>query len=345
MTPKSEISSVNAHVQEYLDYYCGLTNPPGFAVLLKGSWGSGKTWFIEQYQKSLETKNLRTLYISLYGMKSTSDIEDKFFQLLHPIMSSRGMAITGIIMKGLLKGALKIDLTRDGKDDVAWNIEIPQINHSFKPSDIGNTILIFDDVERCKIDLGSLLGYVNFFVEHNEMKVILIADEEKLLKHQDYSFIKEKLIGKTLNISPSFEDALTSFINNVEDAKTKDFLVNNFNAIKDLYQRADYKNLRSLNHILLGFSRIFQSLPEKVQNHSEALVDILRVLTAFSIEIQRGKILPEDIEKLTTKYESFLAEKFSPSPSEKKDRNENGNNENYLHEIIDIYPFLVTTQA
>jgi len=160
MTPKSEISSVNAHVQEYLDYYCGLTNPPGFAVLLKGSWGSGKTWFIEQYQKSLETKNLRTLYISLYGMKSTSDIEDKFFQLLHPIMSSRGMAITGIIMKGLLKGALKIDLTRDGKDDVAWNIEIPQINHSFKPSDIDNTILIFDDVERCKIDLGIVASII-----------------------------------------------------------------------------------------------------------------------------------------------------------------------------------------
>jgi KaiC/GvpD/RAD55 family RecA-like ATPase len=85
MTPKSEISSVNAHVQEYLDYYCGLTNPPGFAVLLKGSWGSGKTWFIEQYQKSLETKNLRTLYISLYGMKSTSDATSQKVLLAHEL--------------------------------------------------------------------------------------------------------------------------------------------------------------------------------------------------------------------------------------------------------------------
>jgi hypothetical protein len=33
------ISEINNHIEEYLDYYCGLSHAPGFAVLLKGEWG------------------------------------------------------------------------------------------------------------------------------------------------------------------------------------------------------------------------------------------------------------------------------------------------------------------
>lgn len=339
MQAKPEIPPSNDHVKEYLNYYCGLANSPGFAVLLKGSWGSGKTWFIEQYQEYLDSKKIRTLYISLYGLNSTTDIDDKFFQLLHPIMSSKGMAITGKIVKGLLKGTLKIDLTSDGKDDATWTIGIPDINHSFKPSDVEYTILIFDDLERCKIDLGGLLGYINFFVEHNEMKVILIADEEKLFENEDYSSIKEKLIGKTLSISPSFEDVLASSINENENITIKDFLANNFDVIKDVYQKTDYKNLRTLKHILLDFRRIFQALPERVQNHPAALTDLLKALTAFLIEIRQGKILPEDIEKLMTEYASFLNNKL-PYSSDKDDESKNRDDESHLHKIIDTYPFL-----
>ncbi|MBE9113859.1 NTPase [Nodosilinea sp. LEGE 07298] len=207
------------------------------------------------------------------------------------------------------------------------------------------SLLIFDDLERCKIDLSSLLGYINFFVEHNGMKVILIADEEKLLKDEDYSSIyssiKEKLIGKTLSISPSFDDVLTSSIGKIEVEKAKDFLANNFDAIKDLYQKSDCKNLRSLNHIVLEFARIFQALPERVQNHSEALTDLLRALTAFLIEIRQGKISPKDIEKLTTEYANFLSKKlFSPSDRNDRRKNENENEEDHLLEFIDTYPFL-----
>lgn len=339
MTAESKLTSVNAHVEEYLDYYCSLSNPPGFAVLLKGAWGSGKTWFIEQYQKSLDARNIRVFYISLYGMNNTADIEDQFFQLLHPIMSSRGMAVTGIVLKGLLKGALKIDLTGDGQDDGTWNIQIPNIDLPKKLDNIDKSILIFDDLERCKIDLSSLLGYINFFVEHNDMKVILIAHEDKLLEDADYPSIKEKLIGKTLNILPIFEDALKSFVHRVEDVKIRDFLSNNFDIIKDLYQRTNYKNLRSLNNILLEFSRIFHKLPRSVQTHPEALANILKVLTALSIEIHQGTISPEDIGKLTTQYASFLNKK-SPISTDENDQSQSADCKNRLNEVLDSHPFL-----
>jgi KAP family P-loop domain len=46
---------------------------------------------------------------------------------------------------------------------------------------IDKSILIFDDLERCKVEISSLLGYINYFVEQQEMKVIIIANESVIL--------------------------------------------------------------------------------------------------------------------------------------------------------------------
>lgn len=120
--------SINTHIKAYLDYYCGLTHAPGFAVLLTGQWGAGKTWFINKYREKLKKNNQKCLYVSLNGMTTFSEIGDAFFQQLHPVLSSRGMAIASKIITGLLKGALKIDLNNDRIDEGTWSIQVPEIH-------------------------------------------------------------------------------------------------------------------------------------------------------------------------------------------------------------------------
>lgn len=325
---------INHHIEEYLDYYCGLSHAPSFAVLLKGQWGSGKTWFInrycERFQKSEQQENeQRCFYISLYGITTLSEIEDKFFQLLHPIRSSKGMAITGIILKGLLKGALKIDLTGDGKDDGTWNVQIPEINLPKYLENVNKSILIFDDLERCKIDLGSLLGYINYFVEHQELKVILVANEDELFTNIHYQVIKEKLIGRTFGVSLDFEGALENFITGTDDLGARNFLSDNTILIKDLYDKAEYKNLRTLKQIILEFDRIFKILPDKAKHKIELLQDLLKLLIVFSIEIKRGTIRPKDISNLDEKYVVQPSEEpsRSPNPMMKGNSEEKGNSE------------------
>ncbi|NER52970.1 MAG: hypothetical protein F6J92_41305, partial [Symploca sp. SIO1A3] len=66
---------INSHITDYLNYYCGLAHAPGFAVLLKGQWGAGKTWFIKKYCENLKKNKQKCLYISLYGMTSFAEIE------------------------------------------------------------------------------------------------------------------------------------------------------------------------------------------------------------------------------------------------------------------------------
>jgi len=330
--------TVNSHIEEYLDYYCRLPHAPGFAILLKGEWGSGKTWFINRfinkYRENHQEESQRCLYISLYGMTSFSEIEDAFFQQLHPILGSKGMAIAGKILKGVAKITLKIDLN----DDATLNTPIPDLDLPKYFKNIDKSVLIFDDLERCKIDLSNLLGYINYFVEHQELKVILIANEDELLKNSSYKFIKEKLIGKTFSMSLDFEGALENFITTVNESVVRDFLSDNIELTKNLYEKAEYENLRTLRQNILDFERIFDALPDKAQNKPEVLQDIWKLLTALSIEIRRGAMNPKDIRKLQEEYVSGWSKNTIQSSNLTTESSDEELTS--LQKILNRYPFL-----
>lgn len=319
--------SINNHIEIYLDYYLSLSQAHRFAILLKGEWGCGKTWFIKRYRKKLEQKKQKCLYVSLYGMTNFSEIEEAFFQQLHPILASKEMAITGKIIKGIIKTSIKLDLDNDSKDDVTVNSQIPDINLPDYLKNTDKSLLIFDDLERCNINISNLLGYINYFVEHQGLKVIIIANEDGLIKHdsddlnKSYKAIKEKLIGKTFAVSLDFEGALENFITEVSNQYVREFLSDNTDLIQDLYNSAKYENLRNLRQIISDFERIFDVLPEKVKNRSEILQDILKTLMAFSIEIKRAAMQPKDISKLRDEYASVLSKNISSSQTTSSDIN------------------------
>ena len=114
-------------------------------------------------------------------------------------------------------------------------------------TNVDKHILIFDDLERCKLELNNILGYINYFVEHQGHKVIILAHEDKLTKidtsednqsdkainNESYKEIKEKLIGKTLLIVPDLDSAINDFIDKVSNAETKEFLSGNSILVKE----------------------------------------------------------------------------------------------------------------
>ncbi|NJM19135.1 MAG: AAA domain-containing protein [Richelia sp. SM1_7_0] len=337
--------SINSHIEEYLDYYCNLSHAPGFAVLLKGEWGCGKTWFIEKYRDKLKAKKQKCLYVSLNGITSFTEIGEAFLQQLNPFWASKEMAIVRKVLTGFVKGTLKIDLNNDGKDDGTWSFGIPDINVPEYLKITNETILIFDDLERCKIDISNLLGYINNFIEHDDLKVIIVANEDELFKQDSsdnntsYKVIKEKLIGKTFGVSLDFEGALKNFITIANDSNGGQFLSDNIKLIETLYQKANYENLRCLRDIILDFDRIYEVLPEKATSKPEILQDILKVLMAFSIEIKRGIMLPTDISKLENGYTSEAMERKIASMRQAASSvtNENNEEETKLKKILSTY--------
>ncbi|MGB6188969.1 MAG: P-loop NTPase fold protein [Aeromonas molluscorum] len=318
------MNAPNLHIEEFLKYYYSFKQEPGYAVLLKGKWGTGKTWFINQTLKSLAQEDGKYLYVSLYGITSFEEIEDEFFKQLHPLLSSRSMALTGKIAKGLLKATLKIDLDGDGKTDGSVSAQAPELNLPDYLTNTSGFVIVFDDLERASINLESLLGYINHYVEHQGYKVIIVANEEEILAHQEqrddfklaYRRIKEKLVGKTFEINPDLSGALVNFISEVKNRDAQSLYNKNINLISEVYENSQYQNLRHLKQSLWDFER-FLSLVSQDASAKDGLLDhLLKIFLILSFEIKSGSILPKDISNFKTAYFSGLLDRDSKKKEE-----------------------------
>lgn len=160
-----------------------------YAVLIDGEWGSGKTFFanrtltkaINEQEEKLET-NRSVKYISLYGCKNMTDVQEnvawsfaedarqkiqkkvKWGDTAEKITGNfvlTSQKIGNVIMKKFLSGESLYEISTD------W-------------LNLGSFIFIFDDLERCDCPINEVLGFFNELVEHENTKVIIIANEKEL---------------------------------------------------------------------------------------------------------------------------------------------------------------------
>jgi hypothetical protein len=311
---------MNSHISDFLDYYL-LLKQPEYAVLLKGDWGAGKTWFMENYIKNRRLASEKFIYISLYGVGSIGDIDNIVFQQLHPLLSSKGMRFAGKVASGLLKAGLKVDLK--GNDSPELSID-PRFSNLNIPSYITNTagcIFVFDDLERCKMSLGDIMGYINHLVEHDNYKAIVIANEDELKRVDadsgssfDYDKIKEKLIGKSFSIVPQVRDVIESSIGSIGDINVRSFLFGIVGYMEQVYELSGTNNLRSVKQALRDFGRIFLKVETEYRANKELLREVMLTGLVLNIEYRSGNITPSDILNLhmapTYKAMSKKAEEY-----------------------------------
>ena len=136
------------------------------------------------------------------------------------------MKLAATFGKAVLKAATRIDLDGDGKEEITVTSNIPDVDLSEYFKTPSECLLIFDDLERCSMNVSDVLGYITAFVEHEGFKAIIVANEDDVLKRDDkrYAEIKEKLIGQTLSIKPYITAALTNFYGLIKEPKTKEYL-------------------------------------------------------------------------------------------------------------------------
>lgn len=298
------MKSLNDNIINYLDYYLSLKVKPGYAILIRGKWGCGKSWLIKDYMERHEEYGF--LYVTLYGVTSYREIEDSFFEQIHPVLASKGMKIASKIIKGLIKTTIKVDFDKDGKEDGSITSNVPEINIPDYLKNIDNKILVFDDLERCSIPISNILGYINQFVETNGLKVILIANEEEIIKEtvretseaKSYSLIKEKLIGRSFDVITDFNSAIDAFISGSANSEISQLITKYKNKIKELFDTSGYNNLRHLRQAIIDLDRFLKFIPEKAKSKSEILEDIITLFFIISFELKKGIIQEDDIPKL-----------------------------------------------
>lgn len=289
----------NQAVIDYLKYYVAVDHKLDYAVLLDGPWGSGKTHLIKAFLEKRKGTGAKSLYVSLYGITSISQIEDEFYRMLHPILSSKGMRIASILTRSAAKGLLKLDF--DGKSAGAEaEIAIPEIKLSDYLKGPADQLLIFDDLERCAIDVKDILGYINSFVEHDGMKVIILANEQEVKKKSaEYVLVKEKLIGQTLKVRSDTGSAYPHFLTTVSDARVQDLLRKERSRVLEIHTQSGSNNLRILQQSFWDFERLSMLFSEGNWKNFEGMQKLLELTLALSMEIRAGKIESDDLEKLT----------------------------------------------
>jgi hypothetical protein len=166
--------------------------------------------------------------------------------------------------------------------------------------------MVFDDLERCRLDLDNVMGYINHFIEHQGLRVMIVANEEEIENgggsSKSYLRIKEKLVGKTFEIKANFKEAAEDFIGTVSNVEARKFLQENIGTVSEIYAISGYDNLRHLKQALWDFERLYLALPENARSNNELILHLLKLLLVFSFEIRQGQIRATDIEKISDAY-------------------------------------------
>ncbi|WP_417813950.1 P-loop NTPase fold protein [Thalassospira alkalitolerans] len=306
----------NNHLSNYLDYY--LSSDERSAVLIMGEWGSGKTHFIKNYldgrdnaaRKNDPLEGQSYLYASLNGVSKVSAISDQFFAQLNPVLSSTAARLIGAAGSSVLQGYSGVSLFGGGLSRISKELL----------SRTKNQILVFDDLERCELSAEEMMGYINHYIEHEKLKVILLAEEKKLSKkYPNYLEIKEKVVGKTIQFDPDVSSLVVSIIKSIPRNEMTDFYLENCDGISNCLRKSEILNFRSLRSILMDFERVSSLLDEKVRCSNNALREILLYMISVGLEFRANNITKENILDMARGF-GFHSYSFMRKNGESKEK-------------------------
>ncbi len=288
-------------LDEIVEYYVKVNT--NFAMMITGDWGVGKTYYFKNVLKKQisETptfsdagKNYRPILISLFGLKSIEEIQAEIFLLLYPILKNKVIKLGASIGKSLIKGILKLNNLGEYTEYVS-EVDVDKEDWI----KFNELVLCFDDLERISSNLRmeEFIGYINSLVENENVKVILIANENKI-DDKDYYILKEKIVGNSIEFIPDLSssyDSLTE-VNFSGSPSYLKFLAQNKEFILNVFTKKS-SNLRVLSFVLSYFQNIFSQLSVELVSHkilkekeNEILKILLKFSLAISIEYKDGKI-------------------------------------------------------
>ena len=281
------ISGIKVYINEcYSDY----------AVMLNGSWGSGKTYFVKnELIPALEEERKAVIYISLFGIKCVDDLINVItmhvlniysnkraqkraemnigLKILNKQASSSVSQIPSVFV-GIINKGLKLIPNGDTAKAFFSDIQKNTINFA-------DYVFIFDDFERSVIDKIELLGLFDEMVEQNHAKVIIVCNEVALLKKaekddenlnnkkavnnieekilvDDYNLYKEKVVGFTIKYAADLSTVYRKILDNIvgKQSYCYDCLIEYKSEVLELFSRVGSHNLRTLIFVLKRFKEL-----------------------------------------------------------------------------------------
>ena len=207
------------------------------ALMLTAPWGTGKSYYIKNSLcPFLHSNKLNYAVVSLYGIHDLKEVNKELFLEIklqrvpkkYRWLSSFGKTLasgTAIVGKTILKQLANVDIDLSVKE--------PNYEKIYESINLKNRLIIFEDLERASVDIVEFLGYVNNLVEQDGIKVLIVANEDEIIKTNEndangkkvqecttksakYLNIKEKTVGDTIHFTSNIIESITSIISSFD---------------------------------------------------------------------------------------------------------------------------------
>lgn len=224
---------LNKYMKNYVE-----NDITGRAIMLTSAWGSGKSYYVKNILKkhleSDEGGKHDCVIVSLYGITNIADISKAIYVDLRTLIkeSKSELATTAGVAAKIIGKTLLNGLTSIANVDIA-KLSDDDFQKVYESINLTGKLIVLEDIERTKIDLIELMGYVNNLCECDGVKILLVANEEELSTldksnetdnsiKSTYRKIKEKTVADTLQFSADYKQTINSIIDSFNNDDLKE---------------------------------------------------------------------------------------------------------------------------
>jgi len=297
------------------------TSETDYAILIKGEWGCGKTYFYKNIlSKKIKELGYKPVYVSLFGIGNSNELSRRLFLELNPKIGSLLKSKAGKIA----------ELTKSVLGSVSFygvgiKPDFSKIDLEKWISLRDNYLLCFDDLERTNFQISEVLGFINSFIEHDKCKVLFISDENRIEKKDSYWTFKEKVVGYSIEYIPDIENVFTTICESFkQDRRLQLFLAKHKTTLFQMLRNRNLHNIRILKHALQSYKFIHNHLIEaKKESLNDFGVRLLLFTVAVSYAVKsENDAIREELKKLTSTEDFRLGLYFSDGKAKKSELKE-----------------------
>ena len=311
---------LTAYIKNYLE-----NDRTHSAIMLTGAWGSGKSYYIQNVlTKELNKCNHDVAIVSLYGLKTIADLNKSIYLELRAKKTLKKLASKKKNKETKKNNKLFNWLSKHGKEaasgtalvgktiikGVAGFFNVPvefsdkDLEKLYTSINLNDKLIVLEDLERSGIDIIEIMGYVNNLVEQDGVKVLLVANENEIIRYKkddvedhdpatqvvkefvdkdkkpiltektkEYIKIKEKTVFDTIKFNIGQSEAVKEIILGFSCKYFKQLLDNNTSngkkcicdTVVDIMNMLEIYNLRAIIFACQKSEDLFNKVAEKIE--------------------------------------------------------------------------------
>nr|WP_291654076.1 P-loop NTPase fold protein [Clostridium sp.] len=158
-------------------------------------------------------------------------------------------------------------------------------------------LIIIDDLERSELPPNVILGYLSNLIIEQGIRVILVANEDEYIKNnskneKNYLKVREKLIAYRFELKPNLDEAIKSFLNDIDLKESK-----YFDIARDVVKKLDIKNMRIIRQAIINYNYILMKISkELLKEYEDYMYKVFEINLVLFTQFASGELDIKDKE-------------------------------------------------